>query len=339
MKLQIRESNEDFEVVKRFQVSYIEGEDPYDDSAEIYDDGGGFEIVKNPETGLYGWQSDAMDESSDITFNYFDDAYNDAVEAHKSDDGILMIDGEVVGDFSEDDYPLNNDSFDYDSDIDTSPTDDNYRENDISPKGVLLYDGEKETTYVRNKITKVIVEPGVDKIPAWAFSECTHLKFVQIPKTVTNIGFCAFYNCTGMRSITIPDSVKYIEADAFHNCTGLTSITIPNSVTSLTDFTFAGCKNLKSITIPNSVKYIGRKTFYECTGLTSITIPDSVISIDSYAFENCTGLKYITIPDSVTDLSAGAFEGIDNITVYTDSEYVKDYCLEQEENITVKPLH
>jgi len=333
MKLKIRESKEDLEVVKRFQVSYIEGEDPYNDSAEIYDDGGGFEIVKDLETGLYGWQSDAMDESSDITFNSFDDAYNDAVEAHNSDNGILMIDGELVGNFSEDD------SFDYDSDIDTSPTDDHYRENDISPKGVLLYDGKKETTYVRDKITKVIVEPGVDKIPASAFSDCIHLKFVKIPKTVTDIGFDAFYNCIGIRSITIPDSVKYIADDAFHNCKGLTSITIPNSVTSLKDWTFAGCKNLTSITIPDSVKYIGRKTFYDCTGLTSIMIPDSVTSIDSNAFENCTGLKYITIHDSVTYLGAGVFEGIDNITVYTDSKYVKDYCLEQEENIKVKPLH
>lgn len=332
MKLKIRESNEDFEVVKRFQVSYVEGEDPYDDSAEIYDNGGGFEIVKDLETGLYGWQSDAMDESSDITFNSFDDAYNDAVEAHDSDNGILMIDGEIVDDF-ENDF-----SKDSDDENHLDSADKHYHDDDISPKGVLLYDGERETTYVRNKITKVIVEPGVDKIPACAFSDCIHLKFVQIPKTVTNIGFCAFYNCIGMKSITIPDSVKYIEADAFQNCKGLTSITIPNSVTSLKDWTFAGCKNLTSITIPDSVKYIGRKTFYDCTGLTSITIPDSVISIDSYAFENCTGLKYITIPDSVTYLGAGALEGIDSITVYTDSKYVKDYCLKQEENITVKPL-
>ena len=339
MKLYIKESSEDFEVIKRFQVGYIEGENPYDDSAQVYDNGGGFEIVKDPETGLYGWQSDAMDESSDVEFDSFDDAYNDVVEAHKSDDGILMIDGEPVGNFSEDDYPLDNDSFDYDSDIGTSPTDDHYRENDISSKGVLLYDGKRETTYVRNKITKVIVEPGVDKIPASAFSECIHLKFVQIPKTVTSIGFCAFYNCIGMRSITIPDSVRYIGDDAFHNCKALTSITIPNSVTSIKDWTFAGCRNLTSITIPDSVTGIGRKAFYDCTGLNRITIPDSVTSIDSYAFENCTGLKYITIPDSVTYLGAGALRGIDNITVYTDSRYVKDYCLEQEENIVVKPLH
>ena len=32
----------------------------------MYDDGGGFDIVKDNETGLYGWESDAMDMSSDI---------------------------------------------------------------------------------------------------------------------------------------------------------------------------------------------------------------------------------------------------------------------------------
>ena len=99
MKLFIKESNEDLEYIERYSVSYVDSDDPYDEYADVYDDGGGFDIVKDNETGLYGWESDAMDESSEVEFNSFEEAYNDAVEAHDSGYGILMIDGRPVGDF------------------------------------------------------------------------------------------------------------------------------------------------------------------------------------------------------------------------------------------------
>lgn len=271
MKLKIRESNEDFEVVKRSQVSYIEGEDPYDDSAKIYDNGGGFEIVKDLETGLYGWQSDAMDESSDIAFNSFDDAYNDAVEAHDSDNGILMIDGEVVGDFDEIDDSDDSDDFDYSVMVAKEKTM-YYQPEDVSPEGVFLYDGKKaRTDRIKYNIVKLIIKPGIEEIDEGPFSNLHRLESVEIPKTVKRIHSYAFFDCP----------------------------------------------NLKSIIIPNSVT-----------------------RIDGYVFVKCPNLKKVVIPNSVTHLGSDIFYGNDqDITVYTDSKYVKDYCLEQEENITVKPLH
>ena len=80
--------------------------------------------------------------------------------------------------------------------------------------------------------------------------EVENNKYIQIPNSVTSIGYWAFANCNSLISITIPNSVTSIEYSVFWYCNSLTSITIPNSVTSIGYWTFANCNSLISITIP-----------------------------------------------------------------------------------------
>ena len=145
----------------------------------------------------------------------------------------------------------------------------------------------------------------------------SNLTSIEIPNSVTSIGWGAFDGCRVLTSVTIPNSVTSIGWSAFHGCSGLTSVTISNSVTSLESSTFYGCTGLTSVTIPNSVTSIGGGAFSRCTGLTSVTIPNSVTSIGDYAFENCTGLTSVTIPNSVTSIEYGAFWSCTGLTSVT----------------------
>ena len=97
----------------------------------------------------------------------------------------------------------------------------------------------------------------------------------------------AFYNCTALKSVTIPDSVTVIGHYAFSDCYGLTSVIIPESVTGIGDNAFVYCYSLTSIIIPNSVTSIGNGAFRYCNSLTSVTIGRGVTSIGNYAFEGC----------------------------------------------------
>ena len=150
-----------------------------------------------------------------------------------------------------------------------------------------------------------------------AFYDCTTLKSVTIPDSVTSIGRYAFRNCSSLTSVTIGNGVTSIGSSAFKNCSSLTEVTIPDSVTSIEMGVFYGCSSLTSVTIPDSVTSIGGDAFSGCSSLTSVTIPDSVTSIGVYAFHDCSGLQSVTIGNGVTSIGRYAFlscSGLDSAT-------------------------
>jgi hypothetical protein len=148
---------------------------------------------------------------------------------------------------------------------------------------------------VDKSLTTYSIKPGTRFIGSYAFYDCSSLKSITIPESVTSIGERAFRGCSSLTSITIPESVTSIGEGAFHDCSSLTNITIPESVTSIGGSAFYGCNSLTSITIPNSVKSIGEHTFNGCSSLTSITIPNSITSIEESAFYDCSSLKSVKI--------------------------------------------
>ena len=177
-----------------------------------------------------------------------------------------------------------------------------------------------------------------------AFYYCENLTSIEIPSSVTTIGYGAFYRCDKLTSVTFGDNSQLttIGSEAFYYCENLTSIEIPSSVTTigygafydcgkLTSVTFEensqlttigsyaffSCSKLTSIEIPNSVTMIGSYAFSGCSNLTSIEIPSSVTTIGSYAFFSCSKLTSIEIPSSVTTIGDGAFYDCSNLTTLT----------------------
>jgi hypothetical protein len=72
------------------------------------------------------------------------------------------------------------------------------------------------------------IKEGTRLIADWAFSDCSSLKSITIPNSVTSIGREAFNSCSNLTSITIPNSVTSIGNGAFRYCSSLTSVTVPS---------------------------------------------------------------------------------------------------------------
>ena len=88
------------------------------------------------------------------------------------------------------------------------------------------------------------------------FFECTNLREVTIPNSVTTIGLLAFAQCTCLTEVTIPNSVTRIGDSAFRQCTSLALLIFDNSIiTTILDRTFNDCPAVTEPTnfvVPNA---------------------------------------------------------------------------------------
>jgi hypothetical protein len=207
---------------------------------------------------------------------------------------------------------------------------------------------DKDFEYIRENMAETLQELDLgdacgknNKIPDFAFNECTGLTSVVIHNSVSEIGFLAFNNCSGLTSIMVYPGNPACTSD--HNVlfnkdkTELIFCTkgqqgayiIPDSVVEIATRAFPNCDGLTSVTIPGSVATIGFCAFAGCTGLTSVEIPDSVTVIRGFAFVNCSGLTYVTIPRSVIEIGENLFAGcydLNSVLVHPDNpKYSSEY--------------
>lgn len=118
-----------------------------------------------------------------------------------------------------------------------------------------------------------------------AFAECTKLKSIELPSSLTYIGdnaFGACYNLTG--NLIIPEGVEYIGHLAFEGCTGLSgNLILPKKLKNIGAYAFSSCRGLSgNVLIPNSVDTVGDKAFQLCSNITTVLIIDKTHSTRDY---------------------------------------------------------
>ena len=159
----------------------------------------------------------------------------------------------------------------------------------------------------RNKITTVVVEPGITSLSFCSFYNLQRLKNVSLPEGLTKIGTSAFNNCQALESVTIPGTVTELGSAVFSDCASLKEIRIPDSVTKMGEMVFFNCTALKSVVLSKNITELPFNAFNTCTSLTDIRLHDGLKTIGDSAFSNCSALKEIYIPETVTDISFHAF--------------------------------
>lgn len=185
-----------------------------------------------------------------------------------------------------------------------------------------------------------------------AFGNCTSLKRIILPETITHIGGSSnsgdykmgapFYNCTSLERINIPSAVTEIGNggnynSVFYQCTKLSrvditslsaflSISFPNvgtgtaapfgSSTATERAFYLNGEKLVDMEVPDGITSIPAGAFYNCNGLETIDF-NEVTSIGNYDFYQCTGLTSLSIPSTVTSIGQYAFHGCSGLTTVT----------------------
>ena len=170
----------------------------------------------------------------------------------------------------------------------------------------------------------------------FVFRDCTKLKTITIPKTVTvggEYGDGALEDSC-VESVVFEEGIPGIPANICDGASKLKTVVIPESPDpeqpyEIGERAFAGTA-LTSVVIPDSVNKIGGYCFSGCTQLKSVTLSKSLTAIGRYAFRNCEQLKELTIPKTVTvggEYGDGALEDscVETLTIADGMETIPAY--------------
>lgn len=132
-----------------------------------------------------------------------------------------------------------------------------------------------------------------------AFFNCSSLRQISLPQSVTKIGHHTFYACSSLESAALPASLEEIGMGAFSGCTSLSAVSIPGSLTALPESCFQNCSSLTEVVIPAGTETIGDLCFSGCSSLSYVSIAGGTREIGGRAFYMCSSLKSIFLPPSV----------------------------------------
>ena len=122
---------------------------------------------------------------------------------------------------------------------------------------------------------KHISVKGDGELPQYAFDGCSSLENIELPNTITSVGYRAFYNCSGIRNATISRAVcESTLAEVFPaSYQSITNVVISDGVANIAARAFAGCGSLASVMIPFTVRQIGDYAFSGCESLHKVVLP------------------------------------------------------------------
>jgi hypothetical protein len=159
-------------------------------------------------------------------------------------------------------------------------------------------------------LREVVLPRSITDIHSCAFTECDKLSEVALPDSLTRICSRAFFHCAMLREVALPGLLAFIEHGAFEGCVALETVTMPPSLSHVGHDAFKDCHRLREVTMSDTtITHVWTSTFCGCCDLTMVILPKSLMRIAYSAFYNCYQLSGLVLPDSLTHIDNFAFCG------------------------------
>lgn len=155
------------------------------------------------------------------------------------------------------------------------------------------------------------------------FANCTSLKSVKIPASVTELGYKAFGGCSALESIGSTEHVKILTASVFNGCSSLAiDVNFPNleTIVSMNVFASSGIKNIVSLgkikSIPDGNAH-NNGVFAYCKSLETATFPELLQSTGNYMCDGDTALTKVVFLGPTNTIAYGSFYGCNALSELT----------------------
>lgn len=209
--------------------------------------------------------------------------------------------------------------------------------------------------FVSSNIKSVTFNEGLEYIKSNAFSNCTALSEINIPKSLKYIESNAFSKCTSLKqTITIHSSLE-VWPDSFGGSPVVFSVSPDNELYSeyngnlyskdyntfiafaggqnelkfhpetkiIGGFAFCNCK-IEEIKIPEQITQLDQSAFAKCPAK-SIKLPNTIAVIPFQSFWDCPNLKQLNIPSSASTIEEHAFYMCRSLDALVMPESVKHF--------------
>ena len=183
-----------------------------------------------------------------------------------------------------------------------------------------------------------------------AFANCSSLLAMDLPATVTSVGFAMLEGCTALTDLTVPfvgatrDGVaseietetgeeeeealsanhlayifgarSYVHASGYVPAS-LVRVTLLAGCGDIPANAYCECDAIREVVIPDGVTTIGYRAFYGCERLSTVTLPDSVTAIGDDAFNGCIRLVSVDVGEGLKTLGVQSFMGCVSLSEMT----------------------
>ena len=158
----------------------------------------------------------------------------------------------------------------------------------------LKYIGE--TAFGRQTARRIALNDGLEMIGMEGFC-WSYFRRVVLPDSIRYIGPRCFYTARKLKYINLPKKLTEISEELFCNCYSLTECILPESITAIRSRSFAHT-NISNMLIPRNVEYLG----------TDVGVEDKIYFEDDDKIVNFWSEEYDGIWDEF-----GIFSGCDNL--------------------------